>query len=274
MDEAILKKIKSLPPMPESVHQIQNICNDPDAGVSDLIAIVEKDPTLTANLLKAANSPLYGFSREIKSAGQAVSLFGMATVKGFAIASAVRSSFKMDLAPYGMQSASFIRISDLQNSITVRWYKQVNKDLLDILASASFLLEIGKVILSDYVKKEGRASEFKKKVLGEDGGEQTIQEVETEFFEVTSEQVAAKIFEHWNFESLMVESIKYLNNPDEAEEEYRQYAAPLQVVKKAVNIRTQLTEESVAEAMELATSLGLNTEVLKETIEGLQAAEE
>lgn len=274
MDEAILKKIKSLPPMPESVHKIQAICNDPDAGVSDLIEIVEKDPTLTANLLKAANSPLYGFSREIKSAAQAVSLFGMATVKGFAIASAVRSSFKMDLAPYNMSSAQFIHISDLQNGITIKWYKKVNKDLLDVLASTSFLLEIGKVILADYVKKISKTNEFKKKITGE--GEETPQEIvdiEKEFFGVTSEEVAAQIFEHWNFESKMVDTMKYVNNPDEADDEIKALVAPLLVVKKAVNIRECLTENSLQAAHAVIEQYGLSADGFESAIEDMPKSE-
>lgn len=252
MNDAIYKKIKSLPPMPESVSKIQQICNNPDSGVGDLIAVVEKDPSLTANLLKAANSPLYGFSREIKTVAQAVSLFGMATVKGFAIASAVRSSFKMDLGPYGLDTQTFIRISEFQNSLAVRWYSQVDRQMLDVIAPTSFLLEIGKVIVADYIKKEARETPFKKRVKGEEGDDpsmlESIEEIEMDMVGVTSEAVAANIFEHWNFETLMVESMKHLNNPQDAEPDIQKYVYPLLAVKKAVTIRAQLTEKTIEEA--------------------------
>lgn len=148
MNEAITKKIKALPPLPESVTKIQTICNNPDSSISDLIKVVEKDPLLTANLLKAANSPLYGFSKEIKNIQQAVSLFGMATVKGFAIANAVRSSFKIDLTPYHLTKENFLKISELQNSLAINWVSKIDRKMLDVLATASFLIEIGKVVVS------------------------------------------------------------------------------------------------------------------------------
>ncbi|MEO1954390.1 MAG: HDOD domain-containing protein, partial [Campylobacterales bacterium] len=85
MTEEILKKIKQLPPLPESAMQIEAVYQDPDGSFSDMVKILEKDPLLTADILKAANSPLYGFSREINAINQAVGLFGMGTVRGFAL---------------------------------------------------------------------------------------------------------------------------------------------------------------------------------------------
>lgn len=254
MNEAILKKIKSLPPMPETVTKIQSICNNANSSISDLIKIVEKDPSLVANLLKAANSPLYGFSREIKNVSQAVSLFGMATVKGFAIASAVRSSFKMDLTPYGLATSDFIRLSEEQNALTINWYKKKDRDKLEILAPASFLLEIGMVVCADFIKKEGKEKEFLKAIKGDD----PRTEVEREFMGSSSEVVASKIFEHWNFETLMVESIRYLENPEEAQEEAQEYAMVLRVIKEVANTKEKFTEDSLESAYRYIAKYGLD----------------
>ena len=72
MTEDILKKIKQLPPLPESAMQIEAVYQNPDSSFNDMVKILEKDPLLTADILKAANSPLYGFSREINAISQAV----------------------------------------------------------------------------------------------------------------------------------------------------------------------------------------------------------
>ena len=61
MTEEILKKIKQLPPLPESAMQIEAVYQDPNSSFNDMVKILEKDPLLTADILKAANSPLYGF---------------------------------------------------------------------------------------------------------------------------------------------------------------------------------------------------------------------
>ena len=86
MNETILKEIKQLPPLPDTAMKIEAIYQDPNSNFQDMVKVIETDALLTADILKAANSPLYGFSREITSLSQAVGLFGMGTVRGFALA--------------------------------------------------------------------------------------------------------------------------------------------------------------------------------------------
>lgn len=69
--------------------------------------MVEKDPMLTANILRSANSPLYGFSQEITTIARAISLFGMATIRGFALSSTIKKSFSINLEPYGITTQDF-----------------------------------------------------------------------------------------------------------------------------------------------------------------------
>jgi len=107
MNDDILKKIKQVPPLPESTMQIEAVYQDPNSSFNDMVKILEKDPLLTADILKAANSPLYGFSREINAINQAVGLFGMGTVRGFALASIVKKSFDLNLSPYGISMRCF-----------------------------------------------------------------------------------------------------------------------------------------------------------------------
>lgn len=264
MNEDIIRQIKSLPPMPDAVRQIQLICNNPSSSVADLIKVVEKDPPLTANLLKSANSPLYGFSREITTIAQAVTLFGMATVKGFAIASAVKSSFKMDLSPYGLTAADFIRISEEQSGFMVRWFGRVNRGMLDILAPASFLLEIGVVVLSEQAKQTGRSRELHERLLGR--GETPVSEVEKEFFGMSSFEVAALLFEHWNFEEMMTSAIAHIQNPAQAPEKTRPYAYPLALVRMIISLYEAYTPDRLEAARGLLAEAGLKEEGFMEAI--------
>jgi len=109
MNESIYKHIKALPPLDDTIIKIQTVCSDDNSSLNDLSQIVEKDPMLTANILRSANSPLYGFSREITTISRAITLFGMATIRGFALSSAVKKSFKINLDPYGITSQDFFK---------------------------------------------------------------------------------------------------------------------------------------------------------------------
>ena len=123
MIEKIIKKIRSLPPLPESIQKVREVCSDPEGTVKDLIPVIKQDPMFTADILKAANSPLYGFSKQIASIDQAVSLFGMRTIQGFTIAYAMRKSFSVDLSVYGINSNDLTNVATMQNALTSNWGK-------------------------------------------------------------------------------------------------------------------------------------------------------
>jgi HD-like signal output (HDOD) protein len=263
MNENIIKKIKSLPPMPKSVMEIQKITSDPNGSIGDLIKVVKEDPMLTANLLKAANSPLYGFSRQIKNVDQAVSLFGMSTVKGFAVASAVRNSMKIDLSAYGISENKFVSISQLQNALINNWYKR-DRSKLDILATASFLLEIGAVVISSILVAEGVADEFKERLAQEDR-----KSLEEEYVGADTIAVTAEIFNHWKFDPELVNAIKFINDLENAGDSLV-YSAPLCVAYTIVNLLNPFNDEAMKKGLDIATKYNLNIDALNEAIDTIK----
>jgi HD-like signal output (HDOD) protein len=267
MNDSILSKIKTLPPLPETVTQIQRICADPESSVGDLIKVVEKDPMITANLLKAANSPFYGFSREIKTVSQAVSLFGMSTVKGLALSGAVKKLLSIDLDPYGITPEVFADISSLQNALMHTWYTKVDRSKMDILSVASFLQETGKIIIAQELTKEGKATDFKAAI---EGGADTMG-AELEFLGETTATITAAIFEHWRFEEGLIEAIKNSDNPLEASEEIAPYSMALCVVKTALQPLNTFGEEHFEQAVAKAISFGLDENTLREALEALKS---
>lgn len=263
MNTELLARIKSLPPLPESVVKIQEICSDPHSGIADLTKVVEKDPMLTANLLKASNSPLYGFSREIHNIAQAVSLFGMATVKGFALASAVKDTIKIDMAPYGASTTQFSDVAQKQSALMLNWYTKVDRTRLEILAPASFLDGVGEIIMAGEIIKQGKSAEF----LEDIQAGQCVEEVEIKYFDIPSQKVAAEVFTKWRLESLMIDAIAASHNPAEADESVRPYAYALKAVRCAVNLKESFSEASLAQARSILEEAGLDTAPFMHAVE-------
>jgi HD-like signal output (HDOD) protein len=263
MNENIIKKIKSLPPLPKSVMEIQKITADPNGSIADLIKVVKEDPMLTANLLKAANSPLYGFSRQIKNVDQAVSLFGMSTVKGFAVSSAVRNSMKIDLSAYGVTESKFVSISQMQNALITNWYKR-DRSKLDILATASFLLEIGAVVISSILVAEGLADEFKERLQEEDR-----KSLEEEYVGADTIAVTAEIFNYWKFDPALVDAIKFINDLENAGDNI-EYSAPLCVAYTIVDLFNPFNDEAMKKGLEIAEKYNLNIDALNEAIDTIK----
>ncbi len=265
MVNSILLKIKALPPLDDTVMKIQSICMDKESSIGDLIKVIEKDPMLTANILRAANSPLYGFSREVKNISHAVSLFGMATIRGFALSSAIRQNIKINLSPYGIANDQFLQTSNLQSSLMLNWYSKVDRKMLDVLIPASFLMEIGKIILATEVVDQGIEDEFKKKVKNITTPDE-LSSIEKEMLGFDNEEVASRIFEQWNLELELVQAIAFSNNPELASAHIQLYSKPLLVVKHAANIYDLLGDESVQRASDLSEKFGFSKDTFLEAV--------
>lgn len=266
MTEEILKKIKQLPPLPESAMQIEAVYQDPDSSFNDMVKILEKDPLLTADILKAANSPLYGFSREINAISQAVGLFGMGTVRGFALASIVKKSFSLDLSPYGINNDMFSALSKKQHGLVTSWCIRKENKLLGVLSPAAFLVEIGKVLIAQQIIADGKQEEFRDALakLGD------VEAAERQVVGTDTPEVSATIFGQWKFEAGLVDVLGHCMSPKESEnpEDIRP-AAILNAVRLAVPINGVVTEASIEAAKVVIAEYDLNLEAFEKAIENV-----
>jgi HD-like signal output (HDOD) protein len=243
--------------------QIEAVYQDPDSTFNDMVKILEKDPLLTADILKAANSPLYGFSREINAISQAVGLFGMGTVRGFALASIVKKSFTLDLSPYAIDNDIFSMLSKKQHGLMTAWCIKKENKLLGILSPAAFLVEIGKVLIAQQIMADDKVQEFQElmKTLG------SVEAAEKSVVGSDTPEVSASIFSQWKFEEGLVEVIKNCEEPQNAPEEYQRAASILHVVRTAVPLNGVLTDESVAAATALVSKYALDMPSFEQAIE-------
>jgi len=255
MNSNILSHIKTLPPLPETVLKVQKITNDPNASIKDLVHIIKDDPMITANLIKAANSPLYGFSRQIKTVDHAVSLFGMATVKGFVISFTIRNTLKFDLSAYSISEEQFHKVSSSRNALSINWYK-LKRDKLDTLSTDSFLIDIGAVVISLYLNSKGKSKNFKERLTKDNR-----YELEKEFVGYTTPEVTAEIFKHWNFSKDLIEPIVNINNPTD------EYSKVLDVLRTCIDLLEPDNEENIQKGIKKAENYNLDIDNLKKAVD-------
>jgi len=67
-----VRNVEDLPPMPGLAAELIRIRNNPYAHASELAAVIEQDPSLTAQLLRYATSPLYAYQGKLDSVEQAI----------------------------------------------------------------------------------------------------------------------------------------------------------------------------------------------------------
>jgi HD-like signal output (HDOD) protein len=82
---------KMLPALPHSAISLLQLSQNPNAGPAEFARPIEADPGLMGQVLKFVNSSYFGFSREITSIQQALTLVGTRAITNFALWNAVFS---------------------------------------------------------------------------------------------------------------------------------------------------------------------------------------
>jgi HD-like signal output (HDOD) protein len=82
-----------LPIMSEVAQSLVRTLNDPDASAAQIEAIIGKDPALTANLLRMANSAQFGLSRQVLSLNHAITMLGMSRIRSLALSTSIGTAF-------------------------------------------------------------------------------------------------------------------------------------------------------------------------------------
>jgi putative nucleotidyltransferase with HDIG domain len=68
--------------------RLLTLLDDPDASARELGQLIETDPALSMRVIRLANTPYYGLSRQVGSAWRAVTIVGFATVRAVAASAA------------------------------------------------------------------------------------------------------------------------------------------------------------------------------------------
>lgn len=86
--------LSELPAMPGIAGELIRLKNNPYAHASELAAVIEQDPSLSAQLLRYATSPLHGYQGKLESVEQAiVKVLGMDFVEDIALGLALGKAF-------------------------------------------------------------------------------------------------------------------------------------------------------------------------------------
>lgn len=268
MKISIIDSIKALPPLSSTIVQINRIYADDNSTIKEMAKVIEHDPMIVANILKIANSPLYGFGREIRSAAQAVALFGMNMTRSIAVGNSIRKLLNVDMQPYCVTSDEFAHISSLQAALMVNWYKKVDRVKAEKLYLAAFLQETGKILIASEVIQNDEAISFASEVENSNN----LAMVEKAYCNATCGEVTALVFKHWGFDDEFIDMIKYSDDPSFAPESIKEYATALNIVKTIVPINKPFSEMSINFGLKIASDAGYNTQLLEDAIDNMMDA--
>src|SRR5437660_6744581 len=75
------------------IKEFDAVLKDPESSLGNVGEVIEKDPDLTARLLKLGNSSFYGFPTRLETVSEAISLIGIQQVQDLIVATSVVEAF-------------------------------------------------------------------------------------------------------------------------------------------------------------------------------------
>jgi putative nucleotidyltransferase with HDIG domain len=89
---AFVDHIECLPPLPTIVHHLLSVTQSPDSSAQHVARALSRDPGVAAKVLRVANSPFYGASREITQVSRAVVMLGARGVRSLVLGICAREA--------------------------------------------------------------------------------------------------------------------------------------------------------------------------------------
>jgi HD-like signal output (HDOD) protein len=174
----------SLPTMPDVVQKIQKVFADDDYDVAKITGLIQSDPSISAKLLKTANSALYRGSAPIETLQQAVVRMGMDVIRKQIMIYAASELFQSKST--GMQNRMQSLWSNCRKVSAFSRVLATRSGRFDpeMAQMAGLLSDLGIIAILDYAQKHSD-------LYGDDGAlDQTIR--------VLHPQINGMLLYQWN----------------------------------------------------------------------------
>lgn len=92
--EELVKGLDKLPTLPGVAMKILELVRNKESSLKQIADAISNDPSLSAEILKATNSPFYGLPKKVTSIQHAVNLLGINTIKSLALGFSLVKNFR------------------------------------------------------------------------------------------------------------------------------------------------------------------------------------
>ncbi len=205
----LIAQIESMPTLPTVALRVMEVTSNPESSME----IIGPDISLTAKILKIANSPFYGLTREVSSLQHAVTVLGFKEIRNMVISTVAFESFKNFKQDDKFDINKFWRHSfccGLAAKIIAVDLKSSSNELF----VAGLIHDIGKLVMYiafpvEFLKLVDMMSPLKLKY--------TAFEIEKNVFEMIHDEVGMKLLKKWLFPESLITAVGFHHHPLEAD---------------------------------------------------------
>lgn len=207
----VVEAVNDLPSLPQIIDRVVGLVDNPNSTAQDINDIITRDQSLTAKVLRLANSAHYGYPRRISTVTEATVLLGFSTVKSMVMAASVSDLMAREMPGYALAPGELWRHSQ-GAAITSRFIaRRLGFGFIEVAYTAALLHDIGKVILNHHLEQS-----YREVVELIKGNRMSFAEAEKEVLGFDHAEVGSRVAEKWNLPPELVEAIACHHKPEEA----------------------------------------------------------
>ena len=150
--EQLLTESERIEPVPQVVHQLMELADDPDVPISEITDLILYEPVVTANLLKLANSAAFGLKRKVDSLHDAVVLMGLKQVIQLVLLGSTTKPMKAAHRGYDLEEGRLWKQSVSCALIASAIADALESPDRNIIFTAALLKDIGVIVLDRYME--------------------------------------------------------------------------------------------------------------------------
>lgn len=241
--EEVLKELEDIPAFPENIVEIQRLCADPEVPMKRIAESISRDPGLTTNMLKLANSAGYITSKKVQSIEEAAKIIGVRGINTLLLATGVHRILDARYKRFESIWDKSFRRAFYAQKIAIQ-LKETR--LSEFAYLAALLSDIGYVVL--LACRQEVLLRIREMTGTKDLADSNI--LEELSLGISHATLGGMICRKWNFNDSLVKAIEYHHRPHLAPENLRQlvyivYLADCMVEMESNRCRFELIDEDV-----------------------------
>jgi len=193
--------------LPDIVHRINLMVDDPNASAADIGRLISEDPAITTRLLRVVNSPLYGFPSKIDTVSMAITILGTRQLRDLVLATTVVGNFhNLTDAVVDMEIFWCHSICSAVAARTISQHLKANNT--ERFFVAGLLHDIGKLVM--YLTHPDASHQVIELSMEPGINKATI---EQSIFGFSHAEVSAELLKQWQLPDSLVEPARYHHHP-------------------------------------------------------------
>jgi HD-like signal output (HDOD) protein len=208
----LVSTLEEIPPAPQIIPKLQAVLANPDASIKDVIELLKVDISISAKILRFANSSYFAGSTPANGLDEAIQRVGFREINRLVSIAVSKGVLGIALPAYNKKEGEMMEIALYCAEIMQVLAKKIEPERGDTYYTAGLFHGIGKLVINQYLKSRGLV--LYGSVHDEDAPTpDVIPEIERNVLGFDNAEAAAAFLSLWKFPQDIVEPIRHQLTP-------------------------------------------------------------